>query len=203
MVRRAIERDLPQVAEVHTTCFPDSFSTALGEKLLVRFYSEYLLQVPELFLVAEENGKLCGFCMGYYCECNPYMKRFFKHNLITVGLRLTGLLLTGSKAAWRKLTETFFHKAEFFPIENANIHRREILEGDLLSICVLPHCQGKGVAQELISTYEHVLQSIGREACILTVAVDNHRAVHFYERNSYKPIREAPGMARTYYKMLH
>ena len=200
MVRQATREDLKQVAAVHKNCFPDSFSTALGEKLLVKFYTEYMTSVPELFLVAEEEGKICGFCMGYYCEENPYMKLFFKHNLLAAGLRIAGQLLIGNKAAWKKLTATFSKKAEFKPLGEE--YKTGVQDGDLLSICVLPQTRGSGAAQELISTYENILQNRGRKYCILTVAVDNPRAIRFYERNGYVPFREAEGMARSYRKEL-
>ena len=200
MVRQATSEDLKQVAAVHKTCFPESFSTALGEKLLVKFYAEYLQSVPELFLVAEEEGKICGFCMGYYCEENPYMKRFFKHNLFAAGLRIAGQLLIGNKAAWRKFTSTFSKKAEFKPLGEE--YKTGVQDGDLLSICVLPDTRGSGAAQELISAYEAVLKEHGRKNCILTVAVDNPRAIRFYERNGYVPFREAEGVARSYFKAL-
>ena len=202
MVRQATFEDLRQVAAVHKTCFPESFSTALGEKLLVKFYSEYMQSVPELFLVAEEEGRICGFCMGYYCEENPYMKRFFKRNLFAAGLRIAGQLLIGNKAAWKKLTSVFSKKSEFKPIGDMNVHGGGTLDGDLLSICVLPQTRGSGAAQELISTYEKILREKGRKYCILTVAVDNPRAIRFYERNGYVPFREAAGMARSYRKEL-
>ena len=200
MVRQATFADLQQVAAVHKTCFPESFSTALGEKLLVKFYTEYMQSVPELFLVAEDEGKICGFCMGYYCEENPYMKRFFKHNLLPVGLRIAGQLLIGNKAAWKKLTSTFSKSAEFKPLGEP--YQTGVKDGDLLSICVLPQTRGNGAAQALISTYENVLKEQGRKYCILTVAVDNPRAIRFYERNGYVPFREAAGMARSYRKEI-
>ena len=200
MVRQATFADLQQVAAVHKTCFPDSFSTALGKKLLVRFYAEYMASVPELFLVAEDEGVVCGFCMGYYCEENPYMKRFFKHNLFAAGLRIAGQLLIGNKAAWKKLTASFDKKAEFKPLGDE--YQAGATDGDLLSICVLPQTRGNGAAQELISAYGEVMKAQGRKNCILTVAVDNPRAIRFYERNGYMPFREAAGVARSYIKHL-
>lgn len=200
MVRQATVQDLPQVVAVHIQCFPNSFSTALGKKLLVKFYTEYISNVPELFLVAEQEGKICGFCMGYYCEENPYMKRFFKHNLFAAGLRIAGQLFIGNKAAWKKLTSVFSKKAEFKPIGQP--YQAGIQDGDLLSICVQPQTRGSGAAQALIETYEQVLKDRGRKYCRLTVAVDNPRAIRFYERNGYVPFKEAEGIARSYIKPL-
>lgn len=64
MIRQATKKDLKAIANVHIKCFPDSFSSKLGEILLTRFYNEYLSVVPELFLVAENDAQeIVGFCM--------------------------------------------------------------------------------------------------------------------------------------------
>ena len=47
MIRQAKETYLREIAKVHIRCFPDIFSTQLGQKLLERFYLEYLKEVPD------------------------------------------------------------------------------------------------------------------------------------------------------------
>ena len=209
MIRQATEQDLTSIANVHIECFPDSFSTRLGKAkffggvLLTKFYKEYLEKVPELFLVAENDEKeLQGFCMGYYCEDNNYMKNFFKNNFFGIGLRILWLLLTIDNTAWKKLKGTF-KKSNPFEVLNHEVEAIQLTDKvDLLSICVLPQCRGNGMAQELINCYEDVLKEQKRKICILTVATDNGRGVHFYEKNGYIPYKEAKEQARTYSKYL-
>ena len=211
MIRQATKSDLKSISQVHIACFPDSFSTKLGMVkipgggglLLSKFYEEYLMKVPELFLVAEnDRNEIQGFCMGYYCEDNEYVKNYFRHNLFWIGLRILWLLVSLDKATWSKLKNSF-KKSNPFLVVNNEVDAISLKEkGDLLSICVLPQCRGNGMAQELICKYEEILRSKKRKICILTVATDNGRGVHFYERNGYIPYKEATGMARTYAKYL-
>ena len=203
MVRQAQQQDLQSVAQVHSICFPDSFSTALGKKLLVKFYEEYFRDVPELFLVAEnEPGQIIGFCMGYYCGNNPYMKRFFKNNPVRVALRMVWLLLSGNRAAWKKVKGMFARKnaAQIINTQYRGVKTKDC--GDLLSICVLAEHRGTGAAQDLMDRYQQVLLSQGRRICLLSVAVDNPRGIRFYERNGFVPYRQLGDIARTYIKPL-
>lgn len=108
MIRQATFDDLPNIAKIHMECFPENFSTKLGKKrngfLLSKFYEEYMLDAPELFLVAEEkNKKIIGFCMGYYGDRTQQKKRFLKNNFFRISFRMITLLIKGDKLAWKKL----------------------------------------------------------------------------------------------------
>lgn len=210
MIRQAKIEDLNEIVNVHIECFPDGFSTRLGEAkksgggiLLCEFYKEYMLKVPELFLVVtNENQDIQGFCMGYYCEENEYIKHYFKHNLFHIGVRILWLLGTFDKIAWKKMrttlkksnpSKTVDYKIDEIPLSE---------KGDLLSICVLPQCRGNGMAQALISRYEEILKEKKRKICILTVRLDNEQGVYFYEKNGYTTYKESEGNKRTYVKYI-
>lgn len=205
-IRHATYEDLKQIANVHITCFPDSFSTQLGKfqngMLQQSFYLEYLKAVPELFLVAEdENSKIIGFCMGYYLDKNDYMKKYFRNNFLKISFRSLWLLLSGNKAAWQKISSRF-KKSETFKIVNDDFKFSNENAGDLLSICVLPEYRGQGAAQLLIEKYQEALKKGGKEVCLLSVALENGRGVHFYEKNGFVPYKEVAGKVRTYAKYL-
>lgn len=209
IIRHATAEDLKWVSNVHIRCFPDSFSTHLGKArggaLQRKFYEEYYKDVPELFLVAEDDTlpqkKIVGFCMGYYLDKGNYMDRFIKNNLFSVMMRTVFLLLTANKAAWKKLTSRF-SKSGVFSVVNEDISVVNEDSGDLLSICVLPEYQGCGAAQHLIEKYQNVLRERGKKLCLLTVAIDNGRAVRFYEKNGFVAYKEIAGKVRTYAKVL-
>lgn len=190
-VRVATLEDLKQVSKVHVQCFPNSFSTQLGTKLLMRFYYEYMKVNPELFLVAEED-EIVGFCMGYYCGNNQFTKNFVKNNWFRIGLQFIRLAITGNPLFYEKLGK-IFKKSQGFAVVDEEVEA--ILpdqKGDLLSVCVLDAYRGAGVAQELIEAYEDQLLQAGRQICLLTVDPKNTRAVRFYERNGYRVLKKAP-----------
>lgn len=63
-LRNANYQDLRQIVLVHEMCFPNNFSTQLGNKLLCRLYKEYLDVNSDLFLVGVDGNQIVGFCMG-------------------------------------------------------------------------------------------------------------------------------------------
>lgn len=131
------------------------------------------------------------------------MKRYFKHNIVYIGLRILWLLLTGNKQTWRKV-KGIFKKGTNFIVVNTLIDQIPIEKrGDLLSICILPYCRGNGMAQDLITEYQTILEKRNRKLCLLTVDIMNGRGLRFYERNGFIPYKEAEGIIRTYAKILN
>ena len=201
MIRQAKLSDLESIAQVHTECFPDSFSTALGKRLLTKFYYEYISKIPELFLVSQDQGNsINGFCMGYYMENDHYMKSFIKHNLVSVAFMMLFRLITLDKRAWKKIKKKSTPDWEILNHEYDDIPND--LRIDLLSICVLKKYRGHGIANQLIDEYQKVVARQERKLCMLSVDVKNARGIHFYEKHGFKLYREAPGVARTYYKIV-
>lgn len=206
MVRKARSEDFEKIVRLHISCFPNSFSTAFGKanngKLLQKYYKNYFLNVPELFLVCEDKEEIVGLCMGYYCEDNNYMKKYVKENILSMGFRVFLLLLTGNKLAWRKVKNVFHSKdsVELLTNEFESIPAKQ--RGDLLSICVLPEYRGHGAAQELLDCYIDTLRQNGRKLCLLTVETSNARGIRFYEKNGFVPYKKVGENAMAYAKML-
>lgn len=201
MIRQATVNDLDDIAIVHEECFPNSFSTALGHKLLKKFYYEYISEIPELFLISvDDHNHANGFCMGYYMENDHYMKSFLKHNMITVGMVMIFRLITGDKRAWKKV------KKNSMPEWNILNHEYDAIpytdRGDLLSICVVKEYRGRGIANSLIKEYQRVLKENNRKLCMLSVAADNARGIHFYEKNGFRLYRVAGNVTKTYFKLI-
>lgn len=68
------------------------------------------------------------------------------------------------------------------PKKDSNEVRKTQAEGDLLSICVMDVCKGKGVAMELVSEFEKLLRDKRIADYTLSVYKTNKRAIHFYEK---------------------
>jgi len=203
MIRHADRNDLRQIAKVHIACFPDSFSTQMGQDLLIKMYSEYLENTPELFFVAEENNNVVGFANGYYCEWNKYIDEFEKTNKREFYKRIILLLLKGNKQAWKKAfkvikgknkTQTTDPIPDEYPIEQ---------KGDLLSICVLNDFRGKNIATNLINQFELEMKNSSRKIKIITLSVDpnNGRGISFYRKMGYSQYKVGKTTA-SYYKVI-
>lgn len=170
------------------------------------FYKEYLLDNPELFVVAEdENQRIVGFCMGYYMDKDDQMQNFMRKNRYRVAWKTVLLLLSGNKPTWKKILARLKHKPDVSDWTIVNDKYEHILNnqrGDLLSVCVLPECRGNGYAQGMMDLYLDSMKSHGRKLCLLSVLADNLRARRYYERNGFELYRKRGEVGLTYMKLL-
>lgn len=213
MIRRATIDDLPTVAIVHAACFPDSYSTQLSKwhafnqnNLLVLFYREFIIDNPELFIVAEDEKKgIVGFCMGYYLDKDDQSNNFMRKYRWRILSKTFLLLLVGNQQTWRKIMSRLKHKpvVSDWTIVNDKFESIKNSErGDLLSVCVLPDYRGKGYAQGMMDLYLANMKATGRKLCLLSVKKDNDRAKRYYERNNFELYRTRGEEGLTYIKLL-
>ena len=214
MIRQATLNDLPAIARVHRVCFPDSYSSQLslfksqigGGNLLETFYMEYMNDNPDLFVVADdENSGIVGFCMGYYMDKDDQMQNFLYKNRLRILWKTFLLLLIGNKQAWNKIISRLKHKpdiSDWTIVNNKYESIKNEERGDLLSVCVLPECRGKGYAQDMMNLYLRAMKNAGRKLCLLSVKKDNERAKRYYERNGFELYRTRGNVGLTYIKLL-
>lgn len=138
-------KDLPEVAEVHSECFPDSFSTQIGKKLLAKYYGEYMKANPGLFLVCRDEtreNRIVGFCMGYTlpgCRCS---RLFIRRCALRLAARCIYLFLTGNRLFFQKLKSLIAGPERCEIRDKAAEETEERYKGHLLSICVLDFLRG-------------------------------------------------------------
>ena len=173
---------------------------------MTSFYLEYLKDNPELFVVADDEAHgIVGFCMGYYMDKNDQMQNFLRNNRLRVLWKTFLLLLSVNGPTWKKVLSRFKHKPSVGDWTIVNDKYENILNnqrGDLLSVCVLPDCRGKGYAQGMMERYLAVMKEHGRRLCLLSVKTDNMRARRFYERNGFELYRTRGEEGFTYMKLL-
>lgn len=74
---------------------------------------------------------------------------------------------------------------------------KNIEEGHLRGMAVLPGCAGTGIAQRLLETVEDELRDRGCRRITLGTTKPLTRAIRFYERNGYSPT----GVGHDYFGM--
>jgi len=214
MIRLATKDDINEVTRVHARCFKDSYSSQLanlqgvmgGGNLLTSFYEEYLNDAPELFHVAcDEDGRIVGFCMGYYMDNDVQMQRFLHKNRFPIIWKTILLLILANRQAWHKVLSQIKHKpnvSDWKIINTKYEHIKDNKRGDLLSVCVLPEFRGKGCAQQLMDSFLAAMKHSGREICLLSVDVNNATARRYYERNGFELYRIRGCDGLTYHKTV-
>ena len=181
VLRNATPNDLNAIVLEHCHSFSKNFSSCLGKHILFSYYETYYKVNPNLFFVAEIDGTICGFIMGYFCENNPY-KLFEKENKKRIMLRVFCRLLLLDSRAWSRLFKK--HKKTVIINEQlCEIEKKE--KGDLLSICVSQQFRRRGVANLLIKRFCEELEKYDRHYCILSVNANNQNAISLYEKNEF------------------
>ncbi len=200
-IRQATYEDLPDIARIHKTCFPDYLSTKIGGaddgKLLSRFYQEFMDDCPELCIVlTDENGKVLGFTVGYYMDRPGHQERYVNKNRWTVARRMLWLMLKGDMQAWSKFMLRF-RKPVYYIIDHRldEVPMSEV--GDLLSICVHPDFRGKGYGGKLIEAYLKNMKNVGRKYCLSSTNFDNKEAQKMFTHNGFVPYRKIGSLSLT------
>lgn len=178
--RLATINDLKYVANLHLTCFEGYFLSELGEKLLEKYYLSYMNE-NNLFVLAFNDNQLIGFCMGYLKGSTARIK-FQKKHLLCITFRILYNILRFNKITINKLITIFFNKKG-----NMNDY---VPDSNLLSICLHPEYRGQGIADEMITQFEHLLLNYNCKDYMLTVKSSNIIARKFYEKKGFTLYKE-------------
>ena len=140
--RKAQHDDLYNIAKVHVECFHDYMISKLGNRLVVNYYKEFL-EEDNLFVIAEEENKIVGFCMGYIRGSHA-REKFIANNHFQLIKRLLWLCCCFDTLAISKafsyLKENLCKKEP--PTNTCQDKKNISKQGDLLSICVKKNKRG-------------------------------------------------------------
>lgn len=189
-IRLAEISDLNEIANVHELCFKGTFISSFGHNLIKKYYEEFFNELP-LFVVAEENNQIVGFCMGY--KSGSIARRLFiKKNVIALSMRMLYLCICFNSIAISKCMNLLMHK------KNHSHEVKRNAEADLLSICILDPFKGKGVSKDLVNKFEELLIEYNLHDYTLSVYKSNYRAISFYNKMGFNIISEADNEFKMY-----
>lgn len=182
-------RDLPRVAAIHLAAFTDSQLALLGPAVLERYYRwQFLGPHQSRAFGVWHDGELVGFVFaGRY---RGAVQGFLRRNWLPLGLTLARH--PGSLAGTRfrgRLREGIGVAAGRFRsgpgTGSSGPPPPSSTSAGVLSIAVHPTWAGRGVARDLLRAAERDAAERGFDRMHLTVAVDNDRAIAFYEREGW------------------
>lgn len=164
-----------ELANLHSRAFPDFFLTQLGEPFLRTLYKGYLDDPDSGIIVAEENRSLLGF-IAYSNDYPGFYKRLIKDRIVQFAW--CSLLAVLRHPTFIKRILSAFKKSE-------SVQKTEKYV-ELASICVNPFIEGRGIGSGLIN---HLKSKVNfNEFAYInleTDAVNNERAIGFYEKNGF------------------
>lgn len=149
--RKARHDDLNNIAKVHVECFPDYMISKLGNRLVANYYKEFL-EEDNLFVIAEEENEIIGFCMGYI-KGSHAREKFVANNRTQLIKRLLWLCCRLDKLAISKgfsyLKGKLCKKKN--PIDKSQVKKKISKQGDLLSICIKKYKRGGTIGVNLVN----------------------------------------------------
>lgn len=151
--RQAVLADMPTIAKIHLACFPDYFLSRFGKELIQEYYSYFWKETPLFVVAAARNGEdIIGFCMGYLqgSKAKKQFEKNFRRELFKTEL---GLCLRLNRVAISKALAKI--KSSF------RVSPRGGRSADLLSICVLPDYREYGVSENMLHSFEALLDHEG------------------------------------------
>lgn len=170
------------LSRLHTRAFPDFFLTQLGVGFLDALYKGYLSDERSGIIVAENNGRLCGF-IAYSYDYPNFYKGLIKNHLFKFAFCSMGAAIRHPSFIKRLLGA--------FKKSDSVVKSEKYVE--LASICVDPKIGKHGIGSKLIDHLKGMVD-FSKYAYINleTDAVNNDDVNRFYVKNGFK-------LARTYY----
>jgi len=191
-VRPMLLGDIAQVAELHSTIFPDYFLTHLGVACLDRFYLAFIDQAGAYAQVASFNQKIVGFVVGV-SDSSSLFGRFYQHNFLFLALTVGRRIFLDTQlrqAIFQRLPHINYAVRSLFykVVGKSSVGRMKSpsqVSARLLSIGILSEYRGKGIADKLTHHFFKQLQEDGISIVGLSVQTGNVRAISFYEKTGW------------------
>ncbi len=181
-IASARREDIVSVVKVHQEAFPGFFLTILGSRFLQTMYHAFLVNQNGIFIVANDKHQVVGFAVGQLHGATKDRSLALRFLPKFITSSILGIIRHPIKIGGRLVTRFFTTGGQPDISSDAAILR---------SIGVLPSARGTGVSDSLLEEFERQAFTRGAKQIALTTdAVDNQRAISFYQKNGYKVEQE-------------
>ena len=183
---KAQEVHIPGMAQCHIKSFPGRFMTEMGHHWLCALYRFFIKHRGGICRVAvDADGKVIGLAVGG----NPYIRDEFLNSALFRYPHLIFWKFFSKQLVRRVLLQELARKLQRKRTAvrpgNTKAPNAGIRSGNLLSICVLPDCEGTGIGGKLIESFRLACKAEGYERLALSVDSENNRAVAFYKKHGW------------------
>ena len=180
------ETHIPGMAQCHIKSFPGRFMTEMGYHWLCALYLFFIKHRGGICrVVVDADGKVIGLAVGG----NPHVREEFlstalyRHPHLLFWKFLSNRLVR--RVLLQELSRKLKQKRAAPQSGKTTVPSNRIRSGNLLSICVLPECEGTGVGRRLIESFQNTCKAEGYNRLTLSVLKQNSRAVAFYTKNGW------------------
>jgi len=186
-VTEAHEVHIPGMVQCHIKSFPERFMTEMGYHWLRALYLFFIKHRRSICRIAVDvDGKVVGLAVGG----DSHIRDEFLSSALFRYPHLIFWKFFSKRMVRRVLLQELVRKLHLKHAaaltRNTKAPRSEIRSGNLLSICVLPDCEGTGVAGKLIESFQLACKAEGYERLTLSVVSENSRALAFYKKQGWR-----------------
>jgi ribosomal protein S18 acetylase RimI-like enzyme len=186
-VIKAQEIYIPGMAKCHIKSFPGRFMTEMGYHWLCALYRFFIRHRKGICRIAvDANGKVIGLAAGG----DPYIRDEFLSSALFRYSHLIFWKFLSNRLVRRVLLQELARKLQRKRVAahsgDSKTPSAGIRSGNLLSICVLPDCEGTGVGRKLIESFQLACKTEGYERLTLSVLKQNTHAVTFYKKHGWR-----------------
>ena len=175
------------MAKCHIKSFPGRFMTEMGYHWICALYRFFIKHRRSICLVAvDAKGKVIGLAIGG----NPHIRDEFLNSAL---FRYPHLLFWKfiskrrvRRVFLRELARKLRRKRTAVRSGNNKTSNAEVRSGNLLSLCVLPDCEGAGVGSKLVESFRLACRAEGYKRVTLSALKQNSRAIAFYEKHGWR-----------------
>lgn len=177
LVRDLTSLDSIELSSIHLRSFDGFFLSSLGRKFLTQFYSALLKDQNGVGVGIEIDGQICCFAVGSKQEKGFYKALIKRNGVSFIASAFIPLISRPNRIL--QLLNSF----------KGGGRKKYFDSGTLLSICVDPKQQTKGLGIKVLAEFEKRLIESGCDSVSLTTdAKDNERVNDFYLRSGYELI---------------
>ena len=186
-IAQAQEVHIPGMAQCHIKSFPGRFMTEMGYHWLCALYRFFIRHNGSICHVAVDNaGKVIGLAVGG----DQNIREEFLSSALFRYPHLIFLKFLSKRLVRRVLLRELARKLPRKRNANYSGDIRApsdgVHSGNLLSICVLPDCEGTGVGGKLIESFQLACKTEGYEQLTLSVLKENSHAAAFYKKHGWR-----------------
>lgn len=186
-------RSLPDIAECHQACFPNSFATKLGKKYITKSLSWFINHPKRFLFHIRSQQKVVGYCGGFLPakvgdgSSSGMIQQAF--NEAVWGIIKNPLLLFHPELRphypliWLNIRRKMTGK--IIPINNHStiLHSKPFDPAvGLVVIGVHPEARGTEVIKMLLHAFDENVLALQKKEGQLSVKKENSRAIHAYEK---------------------
>ena len=177
LIRAVCKEDMSAIVSLHRSAYVDTrehLTALLPAHLLRQYYSELVRSNPYSYIAFDDSGTPIGFVVG------GLKTQLSVHNFIlNHRVELALILLLHPRIMIVKIRHILRSRGW-----------ASTVPARLLSIAVESREQHKGAGRMLLLHFEQRLREHGILQYGLSVKVNNHQAIRFYENNSFQIERE-------------